>query len=333
MKFKISVFIFFLLLLLLLVVLLWKNTTSAPNPRDSKPHDFLITKGQSVNGIAIKLQKEGLVKNSLAFKILVKVTGKDKKIQAGEYQLSPNLSLMQIANTLVSGPTEFWVTYPEGLRREEIALRTIKTLGLEGKEAQDFWNEFLLKSEGKDGFLYPDTYLFSKNVHAATVVEKLYSTFNNKVTPQMEADVRKTGMSLNQVVILASLVERETKSDEERPIVVGILLKRIKAGWPLQTDATLQYFVATKQCGSGYLPDCEWWKPPTIADKTTKSPYNTYLNKGMPPSPISNPGISSIKAVIYPQDSDYWFYLHDSQGKIHYAKTIEEHNDNIRKYL
>ncbi|MBI4033134.1 MAG: endolytic transglycosylase MltG, partial [Candidatus Blackburnbacteria bacterium] len=141
-------------------------------------------------------------------------------------------------------------------------------------------------------------------------------------------------------VTLASIVERETLTDEERPIVAGILLKRLEAGWPLQADATLQYAIASVNCtlrketSAAQSVKCEdWWPIPSSEDKKIKSLYNTYLNRGLPPGPIANPGLSSIKAVVSPQDSPYWFYLHDGNGKIHYAKTSEEHAENIRKYL
>src|SRR3989344_694733 len=330
-------FLFYLITIVLILgglVVGWKVTTLPANSKDKTQQDFLIVKGQGVGQVALKLKNQGLIKSDLAFKVYAKITGKDKKIQAGEFRISPSLSLVQVVSALVSGPTEFWVTYPEGLRREEIAIRTIKTLNIGQDEAKVFWKEFIAASFEKEGYLYPDTYLFSQNTKALTVVEKLYSTFNSKVTPQMKEDAKKAGLTLDQVVVLASLVERETRTDEDRPVVGGILLKRIGAGWPLQIDATLQYFTATQRCKDANVPlDCEWWKPPVAADKEIKSSYNTYLNQGLPPGPISNPGISSIKAVIYPKESMYWFYLHDGKGIIHYAETMDAHDENIRKYI
>src|SRR5581483_2493272 len=118
----------------------------------------------------------------------------------------------------------------------------------------------------------------------------------------------------------ASIIERETKSEEERPIVAGILLKRINAGWPLQADATIQYALGN-------------WDPVNADDLKIQSPYNTYLNTGLPPTPICNPGLSSINAAKNPTQSNYWYYLHDKDGQIHYATTIDEQNANIAKYL
>lgn len=144
----------------------------------------------------------------------------------------------------------------------------------------------------------------------------------------MREDAKTIDLSLGQVIILASIVEREGRSAEDRPIIAGILLKRLKADWPLQTDATLQYAL-------GYQArEKSWWKKSlTLEDKNVRSAYNTYLNPGLPPGPISNPGIESIKAVIYPKESEYWYYLHDPAGSVHYATTIEEHNANVAQYL
>ena len=130
---------------------------------------------------------------------------------------------------------------------------------------------------------------------------------------------------------MASLVEREAKHDDDRPVIAGIMLKRLKADWPLQIDATLQYALANLRCIA--KSSCDWWIVPTAADKKINSAYNTYLNNGLPPAPICNPGLSSIKAVVNPQTNNYWFYISDSKGQMHYAKTIEEHNENIAKYL
>lgn len=330
---KILPFFFILIAILFVSVIVgWKYASSPVNSNDNKSQDFLIIKGQGVGEIAQKLEVQGFIKNKIAFRVYVQTKGMDKKIQAGEYRLSPDMSLQQIVLVLISGPKEIWVTYPEGLRREEIAVRTIKTLGIEGSLANDFMQEFLKSSDGEEGFLSPDTYLFSKDVKAETVAKKLRSTFDAKISGRMLEDIRKSSLTVQEIVTLASIIERETNTNDERPIVAGILLKRIQKGWPLQVDATLQYLIATRRCKTN-LMECEWWKPPTVQDKKVSSGYNTYQNFGLPPGPIANPSLSSIEAVVYSKDSLYWFYLHGSGGKIHYAETIEEHNENIRKYI
>jgi len=144
----------------------------------------------------------------------------------------------------------------------------------------------------------------------------------------MLADAKKVGLSIQSVVILASLVEREGKTSVDRPVIAGILLNRLNQDWPLQVDATLQYIL-------GYqAKDKTWWKKElTDTDKTIDSPYNTYKYAGLPPAPIANPGIEAIRAVIYPEKTDYMFYIHDKTAVAHYATTVEEHEKNVADYL
>ena len=148
----------------------------------------------------------------------------------------------------------------------------------------------------------------------------------------MRGDLTARGRSLNQVIIMASLIERETRGVEEKPVVAGIIYKRLESGWPLQVDATLQYAISNENC-KNKIDNCTWWTPLIKENMNINSPYNSYEIKGLPPTPIASPGLSSIKAAIYPEESGYWFYLHDPDGDIHFARTMEEHNDNIREYL
>lgn len=322
----------FFILTSIFVFFWWQDASRAPAPQKGDVQRFVISKGQAASRVAARLEEEGLIKSALSFRLYTQITGQAKAIQAGDYRLSPNLSLTRLVATFLAGPQELWVTYPEGLRREEMAAKTIKTLGMEGETAEMFYKDFLKESRDLEGFLFPETYLFARDVQAASVVKKLRATFDSKVTDKMIEDANAQGLQLNEVVTLASIVERETLTDEERPVVAGVLLKRMEIGIPLQADATLQYITGNKRC-AGYQLDCDWWKPPTVEDKKLNSSYNAYLNKGLPPEPIANPGLQSIKAVIYPEESSYLYYIHDKDGKIHYAETIEEHNENVNKYI
>lgn len=330
-----------LLLLPLLIILafllsaFWWQNVSQPMDPEGKPRDFLITRGQSAETIARRLEEEGFIRSNLALRLYLQFRGRAGEIKAGDYRLSPSLSLQQVALTLLSGPRELWVTYPEGFRREQIAARTISTLQIPDEDAQVFWQEFLNQTQGLEGRLFPDTYLFARDVSAETVVEKLLLTFEARFTDEMAKDSRAAGLGMDEVVILASIVERETKTDQERPVVAGILIKRLRNGWPLQADATLQYLIGGENCvdQDRIDLDCDWWPAPSAQDRNRRSAYNTYLFPGLPPGPIANPGLASLEAVIYPEDSPYWFYLHDAEGKIHYAKTIEEHEENIGRFL
>lgn len=313
----------------------WRGLSSPVNPQDTNPRDFIITKGQSLTIVAQNLEKTKLIRNSSVFRIYSQITGRPKIVQPGDYKLSPSLSLHQIILTLEKGPEQYWITIPEGLRREEIIDRVVSSLDLNSIEAQKFAAEFLTASKGQEGYLFPDTYLLGKGDNAEKLVTKMRGIFNTKVTPQMVSDAKKNELDLQETIILASLIEREAKTEEERPVVAGILFNRLNSGIALQVDATLQYVKGTKDCYQGIKVelDCKWWGVPTVQDRQIVSKYNTYLNRGLPPLAIGNPGLSSINAAIYPQDSDYLYYLHGSDGKIRYAKTIEEHTDNINKYL
>jgi UPF0755 protein len=323
-----------LLISLILVILIsgglfwWLKNVEAPT-EEKNYLDLVISKGSSATQIANKLKEIGLIKSPLAFRIYVQITNQAGKIPSGEYRLSSNLSLFNLVSQLIKGPTGVWVTIPEGLRREEIANEFTAALGQDNQ----FTQEFLNLSKGQEGFLFPDTYLFLKNASPSAVVNKMTATFDKRVDSKMKDDIKASGRSLAEVINLASLVERETKTDEERPVVAGVLLKRIEIGMPLQVDATVQYAIANSKLQIPNYKLENWWVETTIEDRKINSKYNTYKYAGLPPTPIANPGLSSIKAAIYPQDSPYLYYLHDANGQIHYATTLEEHNVNIRKYI
>lgn len=308
----------------------WWRQVNTPVSETQDFQDFLIVRGSSANRIGNNLEEEGLIQNALAFKIYSQVTGKSKKIQAGEYRLSPHMRLSEIVNQLTQGPLELWVTVPEGLRREQVVERFINALDKSGEEATTFRQEFLAESEGLEGYLFPDTYLFPKTASGSAVVIKLQTTFDTKIA-EFEEDIAESDLSLKEIITLASIIERETKTDEERPIVAGILINRLEEGMALQADATVQYTAATIDCEG--VVDCEWWPTVTRADLDIDSLYNTYEYPGLPPSPIANPGLSSLRAAINPSNTDYFYYIHEPSGQIHYARTLDEHNANVRRYL
>lgn len=321
-KVKKLVLVFFAFIILGVVALVWFVSSITSLNTDKDLRRFIVQKGETATMIGTNLQEESFIKSAIAFRIYAQVTQSAKNIKPGQYDLSSNLSIRRIVAKLLEGPTEMWVTIPEGLRREEIATRFVESFGLKGKGANDFYDTFLDLTLGQEGYLFPDTYLFPKDATAAVVVKAIRATYDTRVT---------FGVTKNQLII-ASILERETITDEERPVVAGILFKRINAGWPLQADATVQYAVASGTCRTNGLT-CKWWEPVGHDDLSINSPYNTYKFPGLPPGPICNPGLSSLKAVVNPVDSDYWYYLHDSDGVIHYASTLEEQNANVVKYL
>jgi UPF0755 protein len=275
---------------------------------------FVVNRGEPTRSIASRLERQGLIRNDLAFLAYLRLNEKVGKIQAGSFKLSSGDSVSEIVADLQKGRIDEWITFVEGQRREEYADLLSENFNLPEEE-------FLSLTRGKEGRLFPDSYLLPTDVVVPQVVKKLTDNFQQK----WQTVDNQTEMTENQVLILASLVEREAKTDQARKVVAGILYKRWQNDWPLQVDASVQY-------AKGNAND--WWPAVTGQDlKITDSPYNTYLYKGLPPTPICNPSLSSIKAVVNYQVTDYWFYISDRSGKMHYAETIEEHNANIQKYL
>lgn len=312
----------FLLALLIFVggiYIWWNDATRAVDQRDLTPVKFTVSKGDGVRAIAANLATEKLIRSPTVFFLLVKYLGIEHSVQAGDFRLTRAMDATTIAKELTHGFADIWITTLEGWRVEEMANRLAKDIDLPE-------SEFL--KVAREGYMFPDTYLVSPDATSGAIVKIFTDTFDQKVTVTLRQDAQKQKLTLDEVITLASIVEREGVSGEDRPIIAGILLNRLRAGMPLQVDATLQYVL-------GYqASEKSWWKKYlTDEDKKVRSPYNTYLHTGLPPGPICNPGLASINAVVYPQASDYWYYIHDQKGVAHYAKTVDEHNANIAKYL
>lgn len=298
-----------------------------PVSNDTTKVEFLVTPGQNIDQIANALSQAKLIRSRVVFKLTVFRLNIAKKIQAGYFFLSPSQTAAEIAQSLTKASTkQAWVTIPEGLRREEIANLVIDKL-VDTKTKHRFDpDDFIRQTAKLEGRLFPDTYALGENITTGEVIEKMTNRFD-KIT----ADIGISPEKLNEVVVLASLIEREAGEDGERPTVAGIMVKRIANNWPLQVDAAVQYALSSSRCR---IRICDWWpKSLTPADLKINSPYNTYTNPGLPPGPIGNPGRTSLEAAAKPKESKFWFYLHDPDGNIHYAETIEDHNQNICIYL
>lgn len=313
--------IFFIVLILISGAgfIWWQKEISPVDPEDTASISFTIEKGDGVKVIAANLASKDFIRSPTSFFILVKILGIERQLQAGDFRLKRSMDAGAIARQLTHGMEDLWITTLEGWRIEEIATKLARDLDI--PEAQ-----FLRFA--REGFMFPDTYRVPRDATAGAVADMFRKTFDLKVTSQMRAEAKKIGLSFDDVLILASIVEREGRGDDDRPVIAGILLKRLKADWPLQADATLQYAL-------GYQPkEKTWWKKElTEEDKSVQSPYNTYRNPGLPPGPIGNPGLAAINAVLGAKTTDYWYYLHDTKGVAHYGRTLEEHTANIVNYL
>lgn len=322
--------IIFIVLILTPVVLNifynWQLQAVAKQATAEAEKIFIITPGQPVIQIAENLKEENLIKNPLAFRLLVAQMGISRTIQAGDFRLSAAMSSRDIAQHLTHGAIDIWITIPEGLRIEEQAERIEAKLKTSNDKFQFDKKEYIKLAE--EGYMFPDTYLIPKDVTAGDMAAKLRETFDEKIDANLLAGGATNDLTVQEVVVLASLIEKEAKTDEEKGIIGGILTNRLNAGMPLQVDATVSY-------AKGYdTAKNTWWSPPTIEEyKTVRSPFNTYLRVGLPTAPIASPGIEAIRAAAEPKDTPFFYYLHDQEGTIHYAKTIEEHNNNVREFL
>lgn len=300
--------------------LYFREGTLPVNRADKTAKIFVIPRGESLQNIVDSLYKEDLIRSKLVFYLVVKFKGIDRQIQAGDFRLNPSMNAYEIAGSLTHGTLDVWVTLIEGTRREEMAQVIGRDLDIPEVE---------IIANSREGYLFPDTYLLPKDASAASIVSILENNFDQKFTSELKAKAAEVGLTEEKVIILASIVEKEAKHEADKKTVASILLKRLEAGWPLQVDATIQYALGYQSS------EKSWWKKVlSFDDLEIDSPYNSYLNKGLPPTPISNPGLASITAVVEADSSTpYWFYISDKAGNMHFAKTDEEHQNNIRKYL
>lgn len=317
---RLKIFLLFIVIVGIGSYLYFKEGALPVNRTDNATKIFIVPKGAGLSYVANQLTADGLIRNKIVFYIIIKKEGFDKKIQAGDFRLSPAMNAYEIATNLTHGTLDTWITIIEGMRKEEAAHLIAEKLDIPEAE--------IIKA-AEEGYLFPDTYLMPRNATSGAVIDILTTNFNKKYSESVKNKARQNLLTTEQVVILASLVEREAKFEADRKEVASILVKRFRNGWPLNVDATIQYAL-------GYQSDQKtWWKKDlTIEDLDITSPYNSYKNKGLPPTPISNPGLSAIEAVVNADSSTpNWFYVSDSQGHLHFGKTLEEHNVNIEKYV
>ena len=317
---KTNILLFLLILVSTFFYLFYKEGSLPVNKNNQVSKIFIIKQGEPLDTIVNNLANEGFIRNKIIFYLIVKQLGIERKIQAGDFRLSANMSAMEVAKNLTRGTLDVWVTLIEGTRKEEMAQIISKNLDIPEIEFIKLANE---------GYLFPDTYLVPKTATAETVLSIIKNNFKNKFSEELQTQAKNKKLTEKQVLILASMVEREARQQTSRDKVAGIILKRYLNEMPLQIDATVQYAL-------GYQPDEKsWWKKSlTEDDLKIDSSYNTYKNKGLPPEPIANPSLSSIKAVINAdENTPYWYYLTDKNGVMRYAVTLEEHQNNINKYL
>ena len=293
-----------------------------------------IPMGSTVSSVADILKENNLIKNEVLFKLNFKMKNNASHMKSGKYLLSQKLSNSDIIEKLVSGEIYrdgIKVTIPEGSTSNEIIALLVKNeLGKKEdfeklvSNPSEFYSdfEFLDQKDIKslEGFLYPSTYYFDKDAKPKDIIKEMLSLFDKSYTDKLKKKQKERNMTLQEVVNLASIVEKEAVIDEDRPIIASVFYNRLEIGMPLQSDATLQYIFETRK------------KSITYNDLKIDSPYNTYIKKGLPPTPIANPSIKSIEAVLEPSNTDYLYFVASIDGGNVYSKTYEEHKTNVNKY-
>lgn len=322
-------------------------TTNLARPSDvGQPVMFSVFEDQTDAEVADELAKQGLIRNTLLFQGQFRLAG--GALVPGTYTLRKGMSIPQIVDRITgaapedepaqvasSAPESFDITIPEGWRMEQIAEEYERLGGAGGKQAfLDAVNDIdrsqfdfladLPADKSLEGYLFPDTYRFDGQDPKLDVATML-TNFGNKYTPEMRKRTQQMGLDINQVLTVASLVEREAQLPEERPIIADIYLSRWEQGWNLEADPTVQYIV-------GKVGD--WW-PTQLTDEELhiQNPYNTYQNAGLPPGPIANPGFASIQAVLFPDDTPYMFFVAKCDtGEHAFAVTSDEQAANVEQF-
>lgn len=288
---------------------------------------FLISTGESAKSVAERLQEEGFVPSSWAFLRYADKKGLATEFQAGRFYLAKNLTIPQLAERLIAAENaEITVAIPEGYTNAEIdaKLTDLKLIDpgefLACVQNCDFSAFPFLPPEKtlREGFFFPDSYFVSPDhFQVEEFARRMLTNFDTKTKP-IFGSAQRNGW---EILKMASIIEKESYNTEERPIVAGILWKRLDSGELIGADATTRYITGKKT------------EPLTVEDLQDKNPWNTRAVRGLPPGAISNPGVSAIEAAANPQESEYWYYLHDAKGQIHYGKTLDEHNQNVAEFL
>lgn len=296
--------------------------TNKPVSSVSKNQVFVVNQGESVDLIGQRLKINHLIKSSYTFLFYSYILGLNTKLQAGTFKLSPSLTTQEMIVKLSKGGShDYWLKIKDGSRIEEVAFLFENNPSITPKD-------FINKAKNKEGYVFPDSYLIPEYFTVDQILDLINKNFSQKI---IEAQKNKTNLQFSdqEIIILASLLEREGKSLESKQMIAGILLNRLELGMPLQLDATVQFARDSRLP----KPKTYWLPIDKNSISTIDSPFNTYKYSELPPSPICNPGYNSMFAAYHPINSDYIFYITGTDGQMYYAKTLIEHNQNIQKYL
>lgn len=299
---------------------------SRPAEKGGQEQVVFVKEGLSLREVAQDLENRKIISSRVLFMLYARGMGYSTKIKAGEYALSAGMTPSEILEKLAKGLViAYPVTIPEGYTREQIA-ELLSQKGITAPEEflsltkdKGLLNRYGISGPSLEGYLFPDTYLFSRYAHAGAVIDTMIKHFHQKVAPFRER-VNELGMEMSEVVTLASIVEKETGKADERPLIASVFLNRLRLGMRLESDPTVIYGI----------PDFDG----NLKKKhlTETSPYNTYVISGLPPGPIANPGLDSIKAVLFPAETKYLYFVSKNDGSHHFSTTLPEHNRAVQIY-
>ena len=314
-------------LLLLLVGSLTFLSELQPFGNPSQRQVLKIPVGSSFSDVARLLYQRNLIKNDWAFQWMGRFLGKDRNVIPGEYEFAGGMAPADVLDKITKGEVvQYAVTIPEGYSLEQIAdILQVKGLVKQDEFMQltqdsDFLAKLNFQAEALEGYLFPDTYHFTQQVQPKIMVRTMIERFNQVWTEQLQARAVELGMSVHQVMTLASVIEKETGIPQERGLISGVFHNRLRKKIPLQSDPTVIYALAHFD---GNLRK---------EDLTVDSPYNTYRFKGLPPGPIASPGEASIRAALYPISTNYLYFVSRNDGSHQFSTTLAEHNLAVKKY-
>ncbi len=320
----------------------YKDLLDKPASNDKGEVNFIVAEGELPADVATRLEREGLIENADAFLLLLKCRHAAERIQAGDHIMRRNMTMDEVALSLQRGTTRgVNIIIRPGWRAEQIA-EYLDTVNLPQFDKEEFLRivrqgtaDFAFLQDrprdaapGLEGFLFPDTYEVLQGITTEQLVSRLLYEFDQRVTPEMRAKAGEQGLTLQEAITLASIVERETVKPEEAPVIASVYLNRLREKTYLNADPTVQYAI-------GYVPETkQWWKTPVTLEEYQRvdSPYNTYLHEGLPPGPIAAPSLNSIQAVLEPAQTVYFYFLAMGDGGHVFARTLEEQNANLAKY-
>ncbi|MCK4352367.1 endolytic transglycosylase MltG [candidate division WOR-3 bacterium] len=285
-----------------------------------------IESGGNLTQVATELHAQGVIKHPFLFKIWARLTNNDRKIKAGYYRFKTPSSIRKVLRMLIEGKTaEIKVTIPEGAILGEIAWLFWKKGGVDKEEFlklafdTSYIKTFDIQAKSLEGFLFPATYFIPHKAKSRDVICEMVARFFQVFTPELKAQANSISFTLEEAVIFASIIEKEAVCDSEKPIIASVYHNRLRNKWALQCDATVQYILQEHKSRLTYK------------DVRTPSPYNTYLHPGLPPGAICSPGVRSIRAALWPAETNYYYFVARGNGKHIFSRNLKEHKLAKRK--